>query len=283
MAKLYMERLKRKYGAFGWTGRAYRRLMELIIGSNHENIARSVLRRSDQFYRDRFRALQKTTTGQLKVPPMEELLPRRQVYLRKGAEQGIMITDALRDRLSHELRKVVRSYMEAGKNTMQYQRGAERGRMNPEIVGQFRDAITKVFQGYVKGHGGELPPNINTIAETETRSVISDVKNVYAEELVRRNPGRLAAEKTWRHNDKLSPDGRHGHELIDGRTIPMNERFEVPLYRKVKGKNVLVATHRMAHPHDPTAPAEQVINCRCECDYVMRVIPARKVLAPGRK
>ena len=33
---------------------------------------------------------------------------------------------------------------------------------------------------------------------------------------------------------------------------------------------------RLKHPHDPSAVAEEVINCHCDVDYVARVAPAAK-------
>jgi len=279
MAKLYLDRLKKKYGAKGWSGANYRQLMALIIGSNHENVDLAVARRSDEYYRGRFRALQKTTAINLKVPPLEEIMPRKPIYLRKGAEHGVMITDALRDRLSADLRDAVKQFGLSGVGAMQYKRGETRGRMHPELVAQFEAAITRTFDNYTKSKGGEIPANISTIAETEVRSAISDIKHTYAQELVSRNPGRLKAVKRWVHHANLSSEARTGHVEMNGKEMRLDMPFHVPLYRMERGKKVLVQTDAMLHPHDPGSPPEQVINCHCECDYLMEVIPAHKPLA----
>lgn len=275
MAKLYLDRLRKKYGAKGWTGAKYRQLMELIIGSNHENVGNAFARRTHDFYKDKFRAIGKTTAHQLKAPPMEEVMPRKEVYLRKGAERGKMITEALRDKLSKELRGAVHQFMEKGGETMQYARGESRGRMKPELVGQFEGAITRVFEAYTKSHGGEIPTNISTIAQTEVRSAISDIKHEYAKKLVSENPGKLRVVKRWVHHDNLSKEARPGHIRMDGKKVEIDRPFSVPMIRR-KGK--LLENRgmcRMMHPHDPTAPAEEVINCHCECDYLTEVLPTR--------
>ncbi len=282
MAKLYLDRLRKKYGAKGWTGKRYRELMALIIASNHENVDHAVSLRSDAYYRDQFRRLQKTTAVQLKVPPMEQLLPRRNVYLRKGATNGRMITDSLRDRLSYDLRQAVASFMESGRGTMQYQKGEAIGRINPALIAQFESAIMKTFDNYTKSHGGEIPSNISTIAETEIRSAISDIKHTYAQQLMARNPGRLIIVKKWKHNHKLSSEPRIGHEMMDGKTARMDVPFTVPMYRRLKTGKVYEGQTLMQHPHDPSAPPEQVINCHCECDYLTEIVPAKRPLASGK-
>jgi len=54
--------------------------------------------------------------------------------------------------------------------------------------------------------------------------------------------------KMWRRSGKLH--SRIAHDAIDGQTRKMTEPFDV-------------AGVPMQHPHDPTAPAEQVVNCGC--------------------
>lgn len=277
MAKLYLDRLRKKYGAKGWSGDRYRQLMELIIGSNHENVANAYGRRTQNYYNDKFARIKKTTAVQLKAPPMDEVMPRREVYLRKGADRGKMLTDALRDKLSKNLRDSVKQYMIGGKESMQYQRGEQRGRMKPELVKQFQKSIMQTFEGYTKSHGGEVPANIKTIATTEVRSAISDMKHEYATNLVKENAGKLDVVKRWVHHDNLSAEARPGHARMDGKKVPLNQAFSVPMLRR-KGKLIVnTGTCRMLHPHATDAPAEEVINCHCECDYVTQVIPQRPI------
>jgi hypothetical protein len=282
MSKLYLDRLRKKYGATGWTGERYRQLMGIIIASNHENVANAVARRSSDYYRDKFARIKKTTAIQLRVPPMEELMPRKEVYLRKGATQGVMITDALRDRLSKELRDAVQWYMGTGKDSMQYAKGEMRGRIKPELVGQFEAAITRVFDGYTKSHGEEMPPNIDTIARTETRAAISDIKHEYAKNLVAGNAGKLRVMKRWIHNDHLSGDPRPGHVKLNGKTVRFDQPFQVQMLRKRGNKLEDMGTVLMDHPHAAGAPAEEIINCGCECDYVTEIIPPKKGLANSK-
>jgi hypothetical protein len=261
MAKLHMDRLRKKYGALGWTGGRYRALMEMIISSNHENVSGAFARRSQDFYRDKFARIKKTTAKQFKVPPMEEVMPRREVYLRKGAERGRMITDALRDKLSHDLRSAVAQYMETGAESMQYHRGENRGRMRPELVAGLEQAMTHTFDNYTKAHGGEIPANIGTIANTEVRAAVSDIKHTYAKNLAAANPGALRLMKRWIHHPTFSKEPRFGHGKVDQKMVRLDQPFMVPRYEKVAGKNVLLGKVAMQHPHDPAAAAEDVINC----------------------
>ena len=49
---------------------------------------------------------------------------------------------------------------------------------------------------------------------------------------------------------------RDAHLIMDGVVVPMDAKFEVPATSQGEGAF-------MEYPGDPTAPAEQVVNCRC--------------------
>jgi hypothetical protein len=87
-----------------------------------------------------------------------------------------------------------------------------------------------------------------TIVRTELGRVFSVASNE------RMNQAKAAGaniRKKWIKSGKLHP--RPGHNLMHGKTIPVDEKFSVP--RSKGGAPVL-----MMHPHDPSAPIYEVIN-----------------------
>lgn len=224
MAKISLDRLKERYpGAV--EGGTYRELMGEIIANNHENISRAVARLQSQHFEKHVARIKRSTTKQVALPSLEDVLPKRSVFLRKGAEQGQMITDTLRDALTKNLRAAVADYLKTGAGSMQYRRGESRGRMRPELVTQLRDAMKSTFSDYTKG---AVPANIDTIAQTEIRSAVSDIKHTYNMRLQEQNPGRIQIIKIWRHHPSLSVKPRTEHRIMDGEESLIHIPFIVP-------------------------------------------------------
>lgn len=65
-------------------------------------------------------------------------------------------------------------------------------------------------------------------------------------------------DKIWRRSGKIH--SRLAHDLADGRRIPINEAF-------------MINGHKIRYPHDPKAPASEIINCGCICLYRPRNTP----------
>lgn len=272
MAKLHLDRLKEKYPD-QVSGANYRDLMEEIISSNHENIHRAIGRVQSDHWGKQAAKIKRSTSKQISVPGLEDVLPKRSVFLRKGSEQGQMISDSLRDQLTSNLRESVKEYLKEGKGSMQYKRGEERGRIRPELIDRLQASLTNTFEGYTKPDATGVPPNIRTIAETEARSAISDIKHQWAEKLQEQNQGKIQTVKIWRHHPSLSKRPRPGHRMIDGQERPINVPFKVPELSRSRMFGVSLGGYvYMMHPHDPTAPADQVIGCHCEVDYITRVL-----------
>jgi hypothetical protein len=76
--------------------------------------------------------------------------------------------------------------------------------------------------------------------------------------------------KQWRRSGKIH--SRWNHDVMDGLVVAANERFKVP-----DGKG---GFDMMTCPHDPTAPAGQVINCGC---IALPHMKNWKVMTPGAK
>lgn len=92
-----------------------------------------------------------------------------------------------------------------------------------------------------------------TIVRTELGRVFSVASNVRMQQAAAAGAN---IQKKWLRSGKLHP--RPGHNLMHGKTIPVHELFSVP---RTKGG----APVMMMHPHDPSAPASETINCGCTC------------------
>jgi hypothetical protein len=92
-----------------------------------------------------------------------------------------------------------------------------------------------------------------TIVRTELGRTFSIASN---ERMQQVKAAGANIQKKWLKSGKLHP--RPGHNLMHGKTIPVNELFSVP---NSKGG----APVMMMHPHDPSAPASETINCGCTC------------------
>lgn len=92
-----------------------------------------------------------------------------------------------------------------------------------------------------------------TIARTESHSALQGAKQSVVDDT------GLAGNKEW----MTTEDGRerHWHAEVDGQVVRVNEMFRVP---NSKG----TAIDLLEYPGDPSAPAEQVINCRCQWSFI---------------
>jgi len=281
MAKVHLDRIKQKYG---WTGGKYRALMAMILERQSEGITRKVATIQKGKLDKHARTASKRLGVTLTVPDITDVLPQRSVFVRKGAERGKLLTDALRTQLTRQLREVVVKYISDGKGTMQGRTGVERGRMKPELVDTFERRIKSVFAGYAKRDPeiGGVPRNVSVIATTEVRAAINEIKHTYNAALATRNPATVQMVKKWIHHPELSEEPRPGHAAVSGKTVPIADQFRVPVYERLgsiksgpnKGKPRWRRTRQfvaMLHPHDPTAPIEEVASCNCELDYQMEI------------
>lgn len=68
----------------------------------------------------------------------------------------------------------------------------------------------------------------------------------------------IEMDKIWRRSGKIH--SRLAHDLADGRRISIDKAF-------------VINGHQLRYPHDPKAPAAEVINCGCICLYRPRATP----------
>lgn len=266
MAKIHLDRLRKKYEGVDVKGVKYSELTKQILDTNVGNVQRALYRQN----KSKWTSLSKKYTKKdirLVLPPAEEVIPSRAVHVLKAAEKGELIRDTLRDRITKSLRETLREFPEESYVT---RTGAKAGRINPKLVDKFDKDIRTTFTNYTRRHKDfGMPKNVHGIAVTEIRSSINNIKNSYTQKMIETNPD-IEVKKKWIHNESLSKVPRRGHgQMARRKAILYNDYFPVPLYREKKGRLVKMGITMMKHPHDPTAPAEQVIECHCDFDVVV--------------
>lgn len=91
----------------------------------------------------------------------------------------------------------------------------------------------------------------STIVRTslgQAYGVAGQLRKVQAQKLV------PDLQKQWRRSGKIH--SRWSHDAVDGMVVDADKPFRIP----TKGAGAFV---EMMHPHDPQAPASEVINCGC--------------------
>jgi len=242
MASSFFKRLEKKYGSDALTGGKYRDVIRMILAHNNEKIGNAVGRLTNDHF-------QKQTKGkQVNLPDMANVLPKRSVHMIKAAQSGDIIMETMRDKLQRDLRDVM------AKHPLE----TKEGRISRTLIKDFQSRIKETFESSVKRDlKTGVPGNVRNIAVTETRSTINAVKEQYHNRFQQKNPDLLAV-KTWIHNRSLSKKPRRSHMELNGQSVPFDSVFEVERDRE-PGK-----FDRMSRPHDPKAPAEQVIGCSCD-------------------
>ena len=270
MSKIHLDNLAKKYPKMKWSGAKYEDLMSQIIAFNAEKVAKKSLQISEES----FKKVLSKVKGEKRfiLPNISDVLPKQSVFIRKGADSGKLLTDTLRDRLTGNLREALREFDRTGTPSMVMRRGEAAGRISPKLIREFKDRISETFEAYTKKNPqfGGVPANIKTIAVTEMRSTINDIKHQYVKQMVLHNPG-TEVKKRWIHNAALVKQGRPGHvKLASKAPIDADAYFKVPVYRLEGGKMKFTRQYLNAlHPHDPNLPAGEVIACSCDLDYII--------------
>lgn len=123
------------------------------------------------------------------------------------------------------------------------------------------EAITNVR----KILGEQNRASATTIVRTELGHVFSIASN---ERMMQAFKSGVPMNKKWLRSGKLHP--RQGHSLAHGQTVPVDQPFNIP-------SSTGGAAIKMMHPHDPAAPASEVINCGCvdvpDVDFTKPITP----------
>ena len=215
--RLTLKKLAKKYGV-DIEGATYAKVVQEII---NENVARASKKMGNLSNRRMKQAFADSIKDGIVTLP-DYAIPN--VTVRKGAEDGKMITDTLRDVLTRGLRKAI----------------TDNPNDTEKAIAQMQSHIKDTFTTYTTSHA-------KMIAVTEVRSSVDLSKAEYVRELVARNPNKLRVTKKWIHHDHLVKVPRLTHKAIDGEKVLFNQPFSIGLM----------------YPHDPNAPASEVIGCQC--------------------
>lgn len=216
-ARLTLKKLAKKYGV-DIEGATYAKVVQEII---NENVARASKKMGSLSNRRMKQAFADSIKDGIIDLPAYAI---SNVTVRKGAEDGKMITDTLRDVLTRGLRKAI----------------TDNPNDTEKAITQMQSHIKDTFTTYTTSHA-------KMIAITEVRSSVDLSKAEYVRELITRNPNRLRVTKKWVHHDHLVKVPRPTHKAIDGEKVLFNQPFSIGLM----------------YPHDPNAPASEVIGCQC--------------------
>lgn len=114
--------------------------------------------------------------------------------------------------------------------------------------------------------GDDATRRATTIVRTEVGRVFAMSNQQRLVQAATRVPG---LQKQWRRSGKLH--SRWNHDAIDGQVVDVDKPFILPSFH---------GPVKMMHPHDPTAPIEEVINCGCLAIPYMK---NWRVVTPGAK
>ncbi len=89
-------------------------------------------------------------------------------------------------------------------------------------------------------------------ASTIVRTEVSRAFALASEQRMVQAAAITPLKKMWRRSGKIM--SRWNHDAVDGQLVDVGKPFVLPS---------LGGTIKMMHPHDPRAPAEEVINCGC--------------------
>lgn len=215
--RLTLKKLAKKYGV-DIKDATYTKVVQEII---NENVARASKKMGDLSNRRMKQAFADGIKDGIVDLPAYAI---SNLTVRKGAEDGKMITDTLRDVLTRGLRKAI----------------TDNPNDTEKAIAQMQSHIKDTFTTYTTSHA-------RTIAVTEVRSSVDLSKAEYVRELIARNPNKLRVTKKWVHHDHLVKTPRLTHKAIDGEKVLFNQPFSIGLM----------------YPHDPNAPASEVIGCQC--------------------
>lgn len=239
------DRAQKAYKPRSVSPKQYAQMIGEILVQNGERVGASVLEA------DRKRFV--VGMEQLKIRGPREIAPDIQYALKrsssiiKAADRGKEISQTRRE----EMRKVIKNVLAT--EPVQTRTGAVR----KDIQRKVKKALREYFAGYTKDsppYG--VPKNLETIAVTETKSLLNNVRREYMQMAEGNLPEGTVMMKRWRHNASLAKEPRPSHRAMDGKAIPMSGKFRVD-------------GHWCTGPHDYSLPPDQSIGCHCDLVYTV--------------
>lgn len=220
-------------------GTGYAKRMQSILRENRQNVSETVLEA------DRKRLVKKVKGGEKIMPEVKHMLGRSKVFL-KAADSGKEMSRTQREALRRIVKRVLLEEP--------YQTRA--GNVKKHVAVKVKAALKEHYEGYTK----QVPPfgipeNLKAIAVTETRSLLSNLRQEYMTTTQETLEATHTVEKEWEHNSSLSHVSRKSHRAMDGTRVP------------VKAKFVLAGKYNIDGPHDYSLPASEVVSCNCGMKY----------------
>jgi hypothetical protein len=255
MKRITIKDLRDKYGESNIKNKKYQAIIKDIMKYNRNKISNDIASMTDLKIK---RSFDTTTKGIVKFPIINDITKKHDLLALKAAEKGNYITQTLRDRLTQDLRDTLQKMPSGTK-------------LNQSLVKEFKSKIKDTFSNYTKDDPKlGVPTNIRNIAVTETKYAVNNIRKIYMNELVARNPD-LEYKKTWKHYKTYSKVYRRGHEEQNGKTIVMNEKFAVNEFKYHKGRWIKTGKIiMMDHPHDDQVnELGEKIGCSCEVKYTI--------------
>ena len=202
---------------------------------------------------------------------------------------GTAIENLFDNKMDEALKHTLAGAFLNGLNT-----GAEHGQtlLNKKGVKEISDKVKRAFSLWIDNYGLELCKDINNTTKKKLRKALSesivegeDLRN-QVNKLIEVADGLFDDDKKVRatliartescstmnagSNELYRAEGirmkswlsvqddrtRDAHLIMDGVTIPLEDKFEVPATSQSEGAF-------MEYPGEPSAPAGQVVNCRC--------------------
>jgi glucan-binding YG repeat protein len=247
MASYDKKLLMKKYG---WNGRSMTELMQKIVTQNRVKTAQAVLNSDRRRFEKNLKAMEpKYREKKIVIPDTGNIIKKSPTII-KAADQGKIITDTLREKIRKD---VLASMVENGITN-------KNGTVNKNVTRTLRAKLNKTFDDYTKKDPTfKKPSNVEAIAVTESRTVMSTVRNEYAKEVSEstQKDGWIMT-KEWIHNRAPGGMPRASHVALSGTRIYLDDLF------KIEDEDGVFYT---PHPHAPVLPASQVITCRCELAY----------------
>lgn len=253
--KQSLDRLRKRYN---YTGGSLTELMKEVILFNSQKITNKVARITLSDMNKSAKRLKNRAGKKILIPELNEIFPGRSIFVRKAVEKGKLISDTLRGKLTKNLRDAMKE------NGLVSTRGVTAGKATQKLINDFEQRTVSTFKSYTKRDPKfKMPGNVHQIAVTEVRSSVNQIKQSSIKRLSEKNG--LTTVKSWIHNRSLSKKPRGNHrkmEIISRKSpVPIEEPFVLPPNKK--GDRV-----KMLHPHDPNAPAIEVIGCNCDVEYL---------------
>lgn len=238
---------------YKWTGKRYGSLIKKILVENQKQMSEAILVTDKKRLERNIKSILPKTARfkTIEFPDIGNVIKKSSSII-KAADRGDLMNHDRRE----DMRKIIQKILTSEKID-------SRGKVKKSLAQKVEKELKEYFQTYTKNsppYG--VPKNLHSIAVTETRSLVNNVRKTYMKEVNKRTK-KLGYEmiKIWRHNSSLSKTPRESHRKLDNKKLLMNEKF-----RLESNGNV----YMIDAPHDYTLPPEEVITCNCDLYYKMR-------------